>query len=381
MEKYIGLLSLLAAVGIAVLLTATKAEPQKKPKIKATLTVPIKELRTQSVHDRIIAHGTIQPRWQTTLSSEVSGRVLIVSDQLLDGAVFKKDQLLVEIENSNYRAALSQAKSELASAKRKYEEEQQRAQIALENWQASGIKGKPSALTLREPQLAELEALVESAKAAMQRAEYDFSQTRITAPYNGVVVERMVNPGNTLQVGSDIATIYDNRIYEIAVALNDKQFKRLPDQPIGLEVVLSDSNQPPIGRGKVIRIDQRIDSINRWRNIHIEISDTQNLLPDQFVTVNIPGRHYERALSIPKKYIGSDGKVWFVDEKHHLQQFSADVLYVNDHHAVIKPSIHLPDPIQVTINRNTYLPGSKVVPDKQSKAPSNVAVLHQGGQP
>jgi len=386
MKKYIGLLTLISAIGIAVLLTATRAEPPKKPKIEAKITVPTIELRTESIQDRIIANGTIQPRWQTTLSSEVSGRVLSVSNQLLEGAKFKQGQPLIEIESSDYRAALSEAKFELASVKRQYEEEQQRAQIAKENWQESGIEGKPSTLTLRQPQLEELKAQFESAKAAVQRAEYDLSQTRITAPYNGVVIERMVNPGSTLQVGSDIATIYDSGIYEIAVPLNDKQFRRLPNQPIGLDVIFSDSEEHAIGHGKIIRIDQRIDPTNRWRNVHIEITETKNLLPGQFVTVAIPGKQYEHALTIPEKFIGSDGSVWFVDDQNRLQQFSADVLFVSNHNAVINPSDALPDPLQLTINRNTYLPGAKVVPEIQFNTQSNLAALNQnankqGGQP
>lgn len=386
MKKYIGLLTLISAIGIAVLLTATRAEPLKKPKIEATITVPTIELRTDSVQDRIIANGTIQPRWQTTLSSEVSGRVLSVSNQLLEGATFKQGQPLIEIENSDYRAALSEAKSELASVKRQFEEEQKRAQIAKENWDSSGIEGKPSALTLRQPQLQELKAQLESAKATLQRAEYDLSQTKIIAPYNGVVIERMVNPGGTLQVGSDIATIYDSGIYEIAVPLNDKQFRRLPNQPIGQDVIFSDSEEHAVGHGKIIRIDQRIDPTNRWRNVHIEITDTQNLLPGQFVTVAIPGKQYEHALTVPEKYIGSDGSVWYVDDQNRLQKFSANILFVSNHNAVINPSNALPDPLQLTINRNTYLPGAKVIPEIQFNAQSNLTVLNQnvsnqGGQP
>lgn len=365
MKKFFGLLAITISIIVVTFFTSIKEVPAKRHEVAAPITVPITNIARQIKQDKITAHGTVQPRWQTTLTSEVNGRVLNISEQLLEGARFEKGAPLINIENSQYKAALAKAESDLATTERQLLEEQKRAAIALENWQASGIEGEASELTLRIPQLKELKAAVASAKAEVQRTQYDLSQTKVKAPYTGVAIERMVNPGSTLQVGSEVAKIYDNRIYEISLALNNNQFARLPKQPIKTRVLISDTYSEKYWQGIIIRLDQRFDETNRWRNVHIEITETEGLLPGQFVTVDIPGKTYKDTLSIPEKLIGSDGKIWFVDNNDYLQYFQADILFYDNENAIVKAPENISVPLSATANRDIYLPGTTVTPFMQ----------------
>lgn len=362
MKKFFGLLAITISIIVVTFFTSIKEVPAKRHEVSTPITVPITKIERQIIQDKITVHGTVQPRWQTILTSEVNGRVLNISDQLLEGARFEKGTLLVNIENSEYKAALAKAKSDLSISERQLLEEQQRAAIALENWQASGIEGEASQLTLRVPQLKELKAAVVSAKAEVQRTQYNLAQTQVKAPYTGVVVERMINPGSTLQIGSEVAKIYDNRVYEIALALNNNQFARLPKQPLKSRVLISDTYSGKYWQGEIIRLDQHFDETNRWRNVHIEITKTEGLLPGQFVTVDIPGQTYKDTLTIPEKLIGGDGKVWFVDNNDYLQYFQAEILFYDDGRAIVKVPENISVPLSATANRDIYLPGTTVAP-------------------
>lgn len=377
MKKYIGILSIIAAIALVAFLMIMHEEPEKESKAEELMEAHIVSVKPQTVTDIITGHGQVKARWETTLSSEVSGRILSVSDKFLSGAEFNKGDVLAVVDDTNYLAALAEAKSRLATAKRTLKEEEQRSKIAQENWETSGFLGKPTDLVLRKPQLAEARAAIESAKAAIKKAEYDLKQTKITAPYDGVVISRNINPGNLLQMGTVIGSIYDRSLYEITVPLSVHAVARLPKQESEAKhkVIIRSQKSDKIWEGSVSRIEQVIDQKNRWQNVIIEMSNSKELLPGEFVTVEFTGQIYDNILAFPENIPGSDGYVWYVDAQNHLQRFTPDILFKRDGQIFIKAPTEKEFTANLTIAKDIYLPDIKVNPIM----PTSISSLEKGG--
>ncbi len=360
LKHFIGLSSIVGAIAIVVLLTITREAPPKNQEVVKHIRVSVLEVTPQKVDDIVIGHGQVNARWETTLSSEVEGRVIKVSDALLSGMKFNKGDVLAVIDSTTYQANLDSAKAALHTAKRVLKEEQQRSNIASENWKTSGFEGKPSELVLRAPQLREARANIVSASSAVKKASYDLEQTTIVAPYDGVVLERTINPGDILQVGAQIAKIYDRRVYDVAVPLNVKEIARLHGDVVGSSVTLKSQSGYDTWEGKVSRMGQAIDRTNRWQEVIVEVSGQDTLLPGAFVTAELSGKNYDDLLALPEHFVGQDGLIWFVDQQERLQRFSANILFRKDGAVYLIPPLDLHTPVRITPARDVYLAGVKV---------------------
>jgi RND family efflux transporter MFP subunit len=149
--------------------------------------------------------GTLVADRTASIRAEVPGSVLAV---LLDpGAVVTKGTPLVRIDDSAIRDMYLSAKSgvtqaELASdiAKR----EQDRAEKLL----AAGAIAQNAAEMARRG-AAGATAALDDAKARLASAQKNMDNTVVKAPYDGIVSERQVNPGDVVAPGAPLITIVD----------------------------------------------------------------------------------------------------------------------------------------------------------------------------
>ena len=374
MTRMIGPLSVVAASVAAVVLTALDDEPRVRAGVQAPMTVAYETIEPRTVKDVVVGHGVAAPRWQTTLASEVSGRIVSVSDAFMSGNQVLEGDVLAVVDSTNFETELARTRSDLAVAQRILSEEQERADIAARNWVASGFEDEPSDLVLRELQLEEARAAVDAAKAAVRNAEYKLAKTLIVAPYDGVIVRRSIGPGDFVRTGDEIGRLFDSGIFEVPVPLSMEELDRLnPDHP-SAPAVLRAQHGNATWTGSVVRIEQAIDSRNLWRNVVIEITNTDGLLPGQFLTAEIEARSYSDVFAIPEYLPGHDGMVWFVDGDDRLQSFAPDVLFRDTDNLYVRRTSGVGPLLRATIARPAYLPGVKVQPVSDAAPESRVVV-------
>ncbi len=192
------------------------------------------DVRTVTVHpgqyeSQITAYGEAKAHYELTLTAQVAGQVAALVDDFETGRRVSKGTLLFKLEDSDYRATVTQAELDLANARLALLEEERQGAQAKAEWEASGMKGEPdSELVLRRPQLLAAQAAVTHAKAALASARKNLSQTRITAPFDALVVERNVAPGSFVQAGTEVAALYSTDRVELSVALPANDWQNLP---------------------------------------------------------------------------------------------------------------------------------------------------------
>ena len=354
--------SILAATSATVAyVTLTQEGMETGPKEKVTPRVMVQAIAPVSATDLVRGHGQVRTRWQTTLASEVRGRVLTVSEGFHAGSLFAKGDVLATVDATAYELAFAQARAALAVATRVLSEEEKRAKVAAESWISSGLAGKPPALVVREPQLDEAQAALDAARAALKKARYDLARTQVTAPYDGVVLERNINPGDFLQIGSQVGRIYDRRVYEVVVPLGSHELSRLTPNVIGTTATLRSGQGRRTWTGKVVRVGPSIDPTNHWRHVIVEIDDTEHLLPGQYLTAEFEGQSYERVLFIPENIVAEDGHIWFVDAREQLAKFQPKVLFGRHGQLAVLAPPELGHPLRVTPPSSSFFPGVKVL--------------------
>ncbi len=324
----------------------------------------------------VIAYGSARPRFELTLTAQVAGRVDLLAAKFDSGRRVGQGELLAQLEDSSYRAAVAAAEQDLSEARLSLLEEEREAARALNEWRASGLSGEPdSELVLRQPQLSVARAAVANAEAALASARQDLLQTRITAPFDALVVKRFIAPGSYLQAGGEIATLYSADRAEIAVGLSARDWSRLPDQNVldsgAWEVVLDNVESGQSWSGRVLRSEQHLDQTTRKRTLIIAVEHPLEqepaLLADTFVKVRIPGRELDNLWKLPSSALSQKGEIWYVDAAgKSLKSFAATPVFSDSKASYVEvPAALATQPQQVLLHPlSSYLEGMLVNPVK-----------------
>lgn len=327
---------------VAVLLTGwggmewLKLHGPKASKESPEIIIPVVRIVTAEFTDRqlyVDTQGRVDPRIRTQAASEVMGRVLSVSPKFKSGGVFSKGEIMLEIDGSDYVAALAQAESVWADAKLSLEREQARAEQSRRDWAKLG-RGEPSDLVLGKPQILSAKARVKASEAGVGKANRDLQRTKLKAPYDCLIEMTYTDLGSYIAPGARLADLYSTGSFEVRVPVTLEEFAYLSQDEngvVGDEVRL----QARIGgklrtwQGSIVRSEGRVDRTTMTMYQVVKINPNSNddrfALPPSglFVRARIKGRVMSRVAEIPRGALRQDNKVLFVDADQTLKM--ADV--------------------------------------------------------
>ncbi|MEO6280278.1 efflux RND transporter periplasmic adaptor subunit [Roseateles sp.] len=169
----------------------------------------------------VTANGTIQPTRTINIGSELSGTVLKVNVDVND--VIRKGQVLVQLDTAKQLDQIKRSQAAVASATAKLaatEATVAQSSATLGRFEAvaelSG--GKVPAKTELDIARATLAravadngvsaAAVQDARAALSTDQINLSKASITAPADGVVLTRTVDPGNAVAAALQAVTLF-----------------------------------------------------------------------------------------------------------------------------------------------------------------------------
>ena len=301
-----------------------KRRAPKRPVIQVeTLT-----LQPQAYQVTIHGFGTVQPGSKGSVVSQISGVITELGNNIQTGSFFKKDDLLFAIDDRDYLAALKITEAALSEARAKLVEEEARSNQALQNWKRLGKGGEASDLVLRKPYLTTAHAVVLSAEAKKEQAQLAVERTRIRAPYAGRVLEKNVDIGQFVSVGSTLAKIYATQNFEVRIPLNHRQQELLDlpkqssatssqDSGAAVEIKSGQGKTEAKWLGNISRTEAILDPDNQQLFVVVHLSnevyhqDNSNQLPKigQFVRVNIQGKTFEKVFLIPSHTLYTNNEV------------------------------------------------------------------------
>jgi membrane fusion protein (multidrug efflux system) len=299
-----------------------------KQEAASTPAPPIPEVQvitvtTQSVPDEPEFIGQTESSRPVEIRSQVTGIIKEWSFQ--EGRDVKKGARLYQIDPVPFQAALFSAKAKVAQAgARLVQADQNLARVKpLLAEQAVSQKDVDDAVA---EELA-AKAALEAAKGDLVKAKFDFDNTLITAPIDGMIERTRVYEGRLVAAQSDLLTIVHqvDPMYVTVSAPESFLLKRQRDiiakkiqhpgvyQLRGTIIFLDGTTYPHEGTLDLLDVGMRTETGSRPARVTFP-NPERLLVPGQFVTVRFKGTVKSEAILVPQRAVqqGPKGPVLYV---------------------------------------------------------------------
>ncbi|MDY0376717.1 MAG: efflux RND transporter periplasmic adaptor subunit [Desulfobacterium sp.] len=350
--KYIvfgGLLPLaviLAGSFISVWLMKTAPQAKTQPQKRNATLVEVRTVDYTSQQTVISGMGTVTAASNVEIIPQVSGRIIKLSPNLVPGGYLQKGETLLKIDPTDYRLTVRERAADVAKAESDLHLEQGNQLIAQKEYSLLGemVTDQEKALMLRRPQLGNLQAALEAARAKLDKAKVDLARTELTAPFNAVVLSRKVNLGTQASQSSALATLVGTDIFwvEVSVQVSQLSWIKIPrtSGDKGALVRIYDTAAWGGGvhrQGRVIRLKSDLESEGRMARLLIQVEDPLSLTQDNrskprmlmgsYVRVEIEGNALDSAMAVEREFIRNGSSVWVMTPEGKLAVRPVDIAF------------------------------------------------------
>jgi HlyD family secretion protein len=299
-KKIIIILGAVAVVAIIVVVNIFKSGEK-------VYTVQAEKVKKDDIISLVTANGQITPKTDVKISAYVPAK--IVKLPVKEGDLVKKGQLLVQLDETEYKAAANQAKAQLSSAEANLEQAQlvyQRQKELFEK-KLSSKEQYDAAFT----QLHLAQAQRAQSVASLEQAEYDLSKTTITSPMDGMVTALNAKLGEIVMIGTMnnpgtvIMTISDMSEAQAEVEVDETDVASVKvDQEAKIKI---DAFPDTLFKGKVTEIGHtaRISGFGTQDQVtnflvKVMLLDTiPDIRPGMSATVDVTTNFHPNVLSLP----------------------------------------------------------------------------------
>jgi membrane fusion protein, multidrug efflux system len=250
----------------------------------------------------LTALGTVTPVYTVTVTSRVQGEIMRVNYH--EGQMVRKGDSLLEIDPRPYEAAVVQFEGQLAHDQAVLNE----AKIDLERYQLAFSRNAIAKQQLDDQNQVVLqdEGTVKNDEGQLANAKVNLVYTHITAPIDGRVGLRLVDPGNIVQAGSTTPLVVITQLQPITVIFSvaeDKlsQIQQQLRKGKKLTVDAFDRDQSnKLASGTLLTLDNVIDTTTGTLKLKAVFPNTDNaLFPSQFVNARLLVDTLHNATLIP----------------------------------------------------------------------------------
>lgn len=261
---------------------------ERRPGSPSQPAIPVAVARASkgSIASTYTTTATLGPEKEAEILARVSGVAKRLACE--EGDRVKAGSDLLIIENDEYRLRLAQAEANTANLAARYER----------------MKGMLEKNLVSAEEFEALKNELKRAEADEGLARLDLSYTRVTAPFTGRVVTRLVDVGQNISVGTPLLVLADFDPLLARVHVPSKEFKQLkPDQAV--ELVL-DSSQVRL-EGRIKLVSPIIDPASGTIKVTVEIPEyPPETRPGDFAEVRIVTERRSDATLVPRIAVITD---------------------------------------------------------------------------
>jgi membrane fusion protein (multidrug efflux system) len=340
------LLVVAVAGGLTFMARRANGNGEKKDDKEATPPAPVELSTVQhgAIATYLQATTTLEARHEATLIARRQGQILRLAVE--EGAWVEKGASLAVLDDREARLAVE--RTELA------------AKMADRELERANQLGKQGYLSPK--QVDDLEVARRNAAVALEQARYDLSLTRVTAPFSGRVIDRMVKLGETVSEGKACFRIADFDPILARVYFPERELARVR---VGQEAaIVLDADPGRAFPAKVTLVNPAVDPTNGTFKVTLEVRNHSGALrPGAFARVRLQTGAFQNAVLLPRRGILSeDGDDYvYVARGDSVVRVPVRVGAVENDTAQILGGLTTGDRV-VTVGHGGLKPGSKIKP-------------------
>jgi multidrug efflux system membrane fusion protein len=352
-------LILVIAVSFAGYLRATRPPVKRNPVEERVWVVSAIPVKFQDIQPKLRLYGEIVAGRKVDLRPLVGGRIVSVGPNFAAGGIVHAGELLIEIDDFDYKSSVAERQAQLAEAKARLEEYlsdltaerrllvRDQEQLALrerEEKRRANLRARGSgsvkalddaklalnqarqAVTAREQGIARLSArtkqqsaVVARMEVALERARRDLREVRLRAPFDGFLIDVDGAIGKKVSTNDRVARLIDARWLEAKFQISDEEFGRLVaaggymGRKASVRWVTRGKSFrfPAVIERSASQVDANSGGVNLFARISKTDADTV-LRPGVFVEVVIKDRAYSKVVRLPASALHGRDRVYAI---------------------------------------------------------------------
>ncbi|GAB3513625.1 efflux RND transporter periplasmic adaptor subunit [Spirosoma knui] len=325
MKSYLKLLGPASlAVGLASCSSAVSDDKpaKKEPEVQSVAVTTVQSMQPSK---RVTLPGELKPWNRVNIYAKVKG---YVRDIAVDrGTSVRKGQVLARLEAPEVIAELSQAQAQMQAQEATLVEQTTRARASRLTYQRLVQTAKmEGAVSLNELDQAHARMQADSAMVAVARGTVQAARSNyqaktelrqyltITAPFDGVVIERNISPGALVGAGDSgkpLFVLEDSRTLRLTVAIPESFANQLPAK----SAVSFTVNAIPERRfnAQLARSAESLIEANRAMMAEFDVNNAgHELKAGMYAEVTLPVERSAKTLFVPTTSVVSSSEKMFV---------------------------------------------------------------------
>ena len=290
-------------------LRATKDEPVMLVIEEKSWPVSVIEAQYDDVNPTLALFGEVITSRRSELRALVGGQVIEVGENFKEGAVVKKGELLLKIDDFEYRNSVIEETAKLEVMNRDFER-------ADELFKQGSISEQFRDNALLEKTQQEL---------VLSESEKDLRDTELFAPFDGVINDVKATLGKQVSTFNDkIGEIIDIKNMEVRFSISKAQYGRLLEDESAIvgraiEMKWTVGQRDLIFDAYISRVGAEITSntggVNIFANIELDNDQETPLRPGAFVRLRMPDKTYKSVISIPETAVYEDEYIYIIKDQ------------------------------------------------------------------
>jgi membrane fusion protein, multidrug efflux system len=291
---------------------ASKAKAAPAPRAVPVTTAPAKK---GDIGVYVEALGTVTPVYTVTVTSRVQGQIMNVYYK--EGQMARKGAPLLDIDPRPYQAALMQSEGQLAHDQAQLNQ----SRIDLDRYKSAFSRNAIAQQQVydQEQAVQQYQGTVKNDEGVVENAKINLSYTHITAPIDGRVGLRLVDPGNIVQANSATPLVVVTQLQPITVIFSIAedylpQIQKQLSQGHTMAVdALDRTQETQIATGSLLTLDNQIDTSTGTVKLKAIFPNKDSaLFPNQFVNTRLLVETQHNATLLPAAAIQRSAQGAFV---------------------------------------------------------------------
>ena len=365
---------------------------------KPAVAVEIADVRQQTIQDAGEYTGSLSPRSQFIVTSNVSGRLERLRVNIGDRV--KQNHIIANVDDAIFQEQVQRAKADLDVANANLAEAESALLVAQREFERSQTLSKTKILSQSKLDAAEAayhaavarvnvaKATVVSRESALKTAELNLSYTIIKASWSDgaptrIIAERFVDEGTLLKANDAVVSVVDIQSITCVIYVIERDYFRV--KPGQQADITTDAFAGTAFEGKVARIAPILKETSRQAQIEIDIPNPdERLKPGMFVRVRLRFEQIENATVVPVAALVTRNEqqgVFAVDMQRNTATFVPVTVGVTNKGIaqIISPPL---SGAVVTLGQHLLEDGARItLPPPQAQEPSSGEPKRQRQQP